>query len=289
MVFPIYNISDFLNEPCRRIEYFVGRFETMDAPENVAFPHKHSFYEMLWVRKGASRCAVDYREYRVEPNTLFFISPGQVHLFQEWDGVEADCLLLEPDFFLLNLQDKNALFEMSFLNNFYAEPLVKLSPPESLNLERTVELLYAEKSCPETVRALFFVFLRQIQRVALKQSRRQYSTHQLNIFKKLQELLETHFAQNLSVAEYAARLNVSEHYLNRTVKTVAGLTAGNLIRSRTVLEAKRLLHFSSLNVNEIAECLGFVDPSYFARFFKKSTTLAPLDFRRQMSEKYRKR
>lgn len=82
------SISDLLNQPSEKNEYYVGRFEEMVSPENVEFPHKHNFYEILWITNGNSEQAIDYNEYKIGRYSLFFISPGQLHLFEEWKGLK---------------------------------------------------------------------------------------------------------------------------------------------------------------------------------------------------------
>jgi AraC family transcriptional regulator, transcriptional activator of pobA len=84
-----------------------------------------------------------------------------------------------------------------------------------------------------------------------------------------------------SVSDYAARLEVTASHLNETVRRTMRKTAGQVIRERLLLEAKRLLLHSDLSVSEIAYHLSFEDPSYFARFFRKHTGQAPAEFRAQ--------
>ncbi|TSD63835.1 hypothetical protein FFF34_014800 [Inquilinus sp. KBS0705] len=111
------SIGDLLNEPTKSIAFNVDRFEKMVTPENVEFPHKHDFYEILWITKGNSKQTIDYKEYKIDPYSLFFISPGQLHLFEEWEGVEGYCIMFTESFFLQLFQNKDILFELSYLDN----------------------------------------------------------------------------------------------------------------------------------------------------------------------------
>ena len=63
--------------------------------------------------------------------------------------------------------------------------------------------------------------------------------------------------------------------------SLVGKTAGDLIRDRVLLEAKRLLTNADMTVTEIAYDLNFQDNSYFNRFFKKETGMTPDEFRKQ--------
>jgi AraC family transcriptional regulator, transcriptional activator of pobA len=82
-------------------------------------------------------------------------------------------------------------------------------------------------------------------------------------------------------------LFITQHHLNFVVKQVTGKTTSELIRARSILEAKRLLTFSDYSVSEIATELGFFDLSYFAKVFKAEEKCSPLDFKKSISEKYR--
>lgn len=97
-------------------------------------------------------------------------------------------------------------------------------------------------------------------------------------------LVEQNYQKNLSVKSYAERLEVSAGHLSATVKQNMNKTAGEIIRERLLIEAKRLLHYSELTVSDIAFRLNFEDPSYFARFFRKYTGVTPTDFRQGNSE-----
>ena len=81
------------------------------------------------------------------------------------------------------------------------------------------------------------------------------------------------------MADYANQLAVSANHLTQTVKQLTGKTSASIIRSKQIIEIKRLLVHTSLGVAQISEQLGFTDQSYFTKFFKKETGLTPLQFR----------
>jgi AraC-like DNA-binding protein len=95
-------------------------------------------------------------------------------------------------------------------------------------------------------------------------------------FKKL---LVEHVRTLKSPSAYAAKLNVSETYLNEALKKATGLSVSYWIQQEVILEAKRLLYYSQLNVKEIAHALGYEDHAYFSRLFKKAEGVTPLAFK----------
>ena len=272
-------ISDLLNQPEKNTLFWVDRFEDMPEPNNLVFPHKHNFYEILWITKGNSKQTIDYKNYEITADSLFFISPGQLHLFEEWQDIEGYCILFTEDYFLQLFQNKNILFELSYLDNLSSNPFLKLDEVAKIKLKPIIDLLFQEKS-NETILALLFVLLKQIQNLFSDKIINQNSKHQIVIFKQFKSLVEQNFNKNFALTDYANQLNITAHRLNSIIKTVCNKTASDIIKERILLEAKQLLQFSAYTISEITLKLGFEDSSYFARYFKKNTSTSPLEFRK---------
>lgn len=289
-VFPLYSIGHFINQPASRTEFEIMRFESMDEPD-VDDLHRHTFYEIIWVDAGRSRQTIDDQEYQLSPGSLFFISPGQLHSFEEWEPLRGGSILFTEDFFLLGQQNIDKLFELSFLDNFYANPLLRPNPADFGDIRQTIDLLDRERQRPDhapTVsQPLLHVLVAQIQRCVDAQQEGPASKRYIVQYKKLKGLLDRHYADNQPVSFYASALNVTQHHLNLVCKQVTGQTASDVVRSRSLLEAKRLLTFTDLTVTEVASQLNVLDSSYFARIFRAETGQSPVAFKRAMSEKYR--
>lgn len=88
------------------------------------------------------------------------------------------------------------------------------------------------------------------------------------ILKQFIEILETNFHQYKLPKDYATSLNITPNQLNFICKQQINLSAGEIIRNRIILEAKRLLVNFDLSITNIAEALNYSDPSYFVKFFK---------------------
>jgi AraC family transcriptional regulator, transcriptional activator of pobA len=289
-LFPYYSIGHFINEPGNPTAFEVTRFEEMEELD-IEDPHKHTFYEILWFDEGLSTQIIDYQEYTIEPQTLFFISPNQLHHFEEWQPLKGGSIFFTEDFFLLNHQDKEKLFEMSFLDNFYEQPFLKPDKITFGEIRQTIDLIITEKKrkdyADSIIQSLLNILLTQIQRAIDKDKKEKTSKTYIVLYKKLKKLIELHFKEPLKASEYAKRLNVTQHHLNLVARQVTGKTTTDLIRARSILEAKRLLTFTDYSVSEIAVELGYFDLSYFAKVFKHETAMSPLEFRKAMSEKYR--
>jgi AraC family transcriptional regulator, transcriptional activator of pobA len=291
-LFPFYTIGHFINEPTNRTEFEIMRFDEMEEP-NVDDIHKHTFYEILWTEKGISKQTIDYKEYEVLPNSLFFISPNQVHQFEEWKPLKGGTILFTEDFFLLNHNNKDKLFELSFLDNFFTNPCIQLSKSNFAEIKQTIDLISNEQKRIDKnqtiTQSLLHILLTQVQRYIDRETDRPISKKYLILFKQFKSLLDKHFEENKTTSFFAQQLHVTAHHLNLITKEVTGKTASEVIRARSILEAKRLLTFTDKTILEIAFELNYTDSSYFAKTFKVETNLSPMTFKTKMSEKYRTR
>ncbi len=290
-LFTKYNIGHFINQPTNPTDFEIMRFDEMEEPD-VDDMHKHSFYEILWTEQGMSYQTIDYKVYEVLPNTMFFISPNQLHQFEEWKPLTGGTILFTEDFFLLNHDSKNRLFELTFLDNFYANPCINFNRKDFTEIKQTIDLISKEQKrndrSPTITQSLLHILLAQVQRCIDTQLEKPISKKYLILYKQFKNLLDKHFVENKTTRFYASQLFVTQHHLSLICKTVTGKTTSEVIRARSILEAKRLLTFTDSSVSEIATQLHYFDSSYFAKLFKTETKMSPIAFKNQMSEKYRK-
>lgn len=290
-LFKYYSIGDFINKPDHKTEFEITLFEEMEEP-NVDDLHKHTFYEIIWIEEGKSIQVIDYKEYEIKPNSLFFISPGQLHHFEEWQPIKGGSIMFTADFFLLNQNNKEKLFELSFLDNFYANACVVPDKKSHQEITKIIELLVSEKKREDfsksICQSLLQVLLTQVQRCINKEKNETSTPKYLVLYKKFKNLLDENFDKGLTASDYASRLNITQHHLNHVVKQITNKTSSEVIRERSILEAKRLLTFTDDTITEIASKLLFFDSSYFSKIFKNETGKTPYEFRNLISEKYRK-
>lgn len=289
-IFPRYRIGHFINQPDNPTEFEILRFETLEEPQIDDF-HKHTFYEILWTEKGKSKQIIDYKEYKVHPNSLFFISPNQVHSFEEWKPLAGGTILFTEDFYLLNRANKETLFELSFLDNLYSNPGITFTKKEFAGILDIIHQLEAEQRRDDRnttiLQAYLNILLAQVQRHLEVNSVGSVARRYLILFKDFKQKLEQHFLKNKTAGFYADQLHITQHHLNLVCKAVTNHTATEIIRSRSMLEAKRMLTFSDKTISQIAADLNFSDSSYFARSFKAAVHQTPQQFKLAMSEKYR--
>jgi len=289
-IFPFYSIGHFINQPGNPTEFEILRFEKMEEPDVNDF-HKHSFYEILWTERGESKQIIDYNEYEVKPNSLFFISPNQVHYFEEWKPLRGGTILFTEDFYLINRTNRDTLFELSFLDNLYSNPCIQFTAKEFKGVLQLIHQIEHEKrhknKSNAIIQSYLHILLAQVQRQIDSAITTYNSKKYLVLFKLFKQKLEEHFEENQSASFYAEKMNITPHHLNVICKEVTNSTVTDIIKARSILEAKRLLTFTDKTISEIAFELNYSDSSYFTKTFKSQTNLTPYQFKTEMSGKYR--
>jgi AraC-like DNA-binding protein len=119
-----------------------------------------------------------------------------------------------------------------------------------------------------------------LSRVNADEKEKQLPTYNYNLLKTFQKLIEKNFATLKLPKDYAELLYITPNHLNAICNDILGQSAGEVIRNRILLEAKRLLINADLSIAEIGYRLNFNDNSYFTRFFKKYAGITPEEFRR---------
>lgn len=251
--------------------------------------HRHDCFELFWVTEGHGKVQIDFQSYSFSPNTMSLIAPGQIH---GWSGKEPNMafdgylLIFSKDLLAGHQLDNASWLQTSLLDLMGDNPFYNLSPDHASVFNELFRLLEREleeerKDQTDAVRSYIRLLLIEAGRIhdQWQQDHREEAGFRLT--KQYLALVESHFRSVNSVSEYASMLHVTTSHLVESVKKTLGKSAGEALRERQLLEAKRMLRYSSSTVDEIAHHLGFRDPSYFGRFFKKNVGMSPTAFRRQ--------
>lgn len=274
-----------------QMQFEMTEFSQLFA-ENGSHPyeaHIHSFYQIIWFRKGTGVHYVDFKEYPVADNTMFFISPGQIHYFETGRQVEGVVIHFNESFLSDEGSSENVFLKYNVFNAFDASPYYHIHRENVGKLAFLVnemeegtrnEGLFAHS---DLLKYLIKMLLIYVQRTGERGHGLPLCINNAanRTFVRFRQSLEHHYRSMHTVKEYAAHLNVSAKTLTNCVYESSHSTPLALINERIVLEAKRQLLHSSLKVKEIAFQLGFEDPSYFVKFFKRYVGCLPAEFREQ--------
>ena len=101
---------------------------------------------------------------------------------------------------------------------------------------------------------------------------------------RFEALIRAHLADGWQLSDYAAALRMSERHLRRLSLMATGLSAHSFVEATRMREACRLLAYTRMRVQEVGFALGYDDPSYFARSFRRATGLSASDYRRRLED-----
>lgn len=279
-----YHLEDFSSSFSIPGQFMMDRFEDIGKPADMVWPHKHSFYEVLWIKKGNAQHLIDQHSFDLSADTLFFIAPGQIHELDQSENVKGYSIMFTEEFLSLGHASPETLAGLPFLENSYSRPSLKLNTRETKELSGLIDMMQTEAGREDRsaniIRHLLLSFLFQIQRMMTCDHPIETDNIQVLSLKKFKKLIEQHYKRETRLSFFSGQLFMTDAHLNEIAKKITGKTAGELIRERVLLEAKRMLIHGHWTVGQIASELGFKDFSYFSRQFKKQEGLTPAEFRK---------
>ncbi|MFV0586868.1 AraC family transcriptional regulator [Bacteroides reticulotermitis] len=260
-------------------------YEKMMLQSNKNTIHRDDYYLFLFLKKASAVFMLDFEEIQLQEDSIIFIRPGQVHFAPSVQG--AGGWLLAIDATLVDKKYKN-----TFEGQLFTQRPISLDAPVAERLGQTAHLLRAILQAKQTAfsndqvlnLANVFIGIMAEQYAERPDSLQQNKSRSAWIAFQFRELLSANFKTLKSPSDYAQRLNYSLSHLNESVKNITGFPVSYWIHQQVVLEAKRLLYHTDLNVKEIAFALGYEDHTYFSRLFSKTVGLSPATFRRKIHE-----
>ncbi len=266
--FAVYHTSDFL-----------------PFMQKLNIPHRHNYFMILLNEKNFGSQLIDFKECIIEPFSVTCLHYGQIHQWLDYSKIDGYILVFEDDFFALRYQNYQ-LSEFSFLTYRHQQPYEKVSEEKFLQWKTIVLWMLQEsannhKDFEKSLRSLLNLLLIDLNRLFEPNSLNSELKQSLQLIHHFEELIDKYYKEKHFVKDYASMMYVRPNYLNAVCNAVSSISAGDLIRNRILLEAKRLLIHEQKTVAEIAYELGFEDNSYFGRFFKKYENITPDGFKKK--------
>jgi AraC family transcriptional regulator, transcriptional activator of pobA len=260
-----------------------------DKPQGKT-PHRHDFYAIYYVTGGEGLHTIDFVSYPLVPDTLYFVSPGQVHYGQFSRPMEGYIVGFLEDFLLCFGPSSGCIYELSFFHNVSQYPKLHLNRSEATKIKSLIsdmEREYLVNTPDRTLmlRSYLHILLVNIQRLYVAAYPEQHSNRDSSFVRKFNHLVSALYMSERTVRSYAVKMGVSTGHLSNTIKSLTGLPPKKMIRQQIMMEAKRLLAHTNLSVSEIIQHLNMEDLSYFSRMFKHTTGLSPSAFREMICKK----
>jgi AraC family transcriptional activator of pobA len=252
---------------------------------NLHRAHRHSFYHMVLFTEGKGFHTIDFEQFPVQQGQIYFMAPGQVHGWNFKGEVDGYIINFSAELFSSLTQGEEYLQQFSFFKGIAKESVFKLKGKTYEEAKRLFQQIITETKsvdslAPDMIRTLLTELFINVVRAHPSSIPAQAAPKQnMLILHNFRKLVNTYYAEKHLPKEYAAMLYITPNHLNALCNDLLGMQAGEVIRDRIVLEAKRLLVNAEMDIKEIAYQLHFTDNSHFSKFFKKHTTLAPEEFR----------
>jgi AraC family transcriptional activator of pobA len=288
---PSFAFHEYGEEELRRRGVMVIPLDTSITLEPARLrPHVHEFFQVFWV-EGRTTLMHDFREYHLKGKAVVFVNPGQVHTLKRRPGMGGMQISFTQEFYDHRSPPPSGLIDLPFF--FQPDAVPCLPVPEAdghrignvfAELQREYDL--ARPWAEDALRSLLHLLFVRVRRHFAEVHPASGTSRGAQVARQFYVAVEHHFREDWPVAEYARQLHLTANHLNDTVQEQTGHSAGEIIRRRKLLDAQRLLLHSDLNVAEIAYQLGFPDPSYFSRFFRRMAQKGPAAFREEIREKY---
>lgn len=274
-----------------QLSFRISRTEDMwkDQGGTSESPHRHGFYTVILLQSGTGIHTIDYTQYVIHPQTLFFVSPGQVHEFVADEKPHGYALFFSTEFLLNNGIEISFLNELHLFNDYGEAPPFALTAEQLSRLSHYSEEMIAlgNSTMPhqeEAMSAFLKLFLLYVHGWFFTEDRQvKQKDSKSNILRGFKNMVEHHFTEWHNTSLYAKELGVSPDHLNRIIKQLIGKTAKEYLQSRIIVEAQRLLTFSTLSAKEISYELGFSEPGNFSSFFKKRIGISPSQFKKSLN------
>ncbi len=250
--------------------------------KNLVFPHRHNFYHMVLFLSGEGKHEIDFKEYPVERGQVYFMGPGQVHSWMFEGNMKGYIVNFDIDYFkslLIQPDYVENLGLFSTLNEGVFVLQEKLLQKISFFFDQLIEL----NSSPVAIdlkRSLLLHILLKLDQAYVPNFPTKSIDYHLVLIKNFISLVGANYKKLHLPKEYAELLFVTPNHLNSVCKEYLGQQAGEVIRNRIILEAKRLLILPNWTITQVAYKLNFSDNSYFTKFFKKVEGMTPEEFRK---------
>lgn len=283
--FPVYDIGHLAE--FKQDDILISRFAPyLKTHKNLQLAHKHTFYHLVFFTEGAGSQTIDFQKFEVVPYQIYFMVPGQVHHWAFEGTTDGYVINFSDNFFQSFLLKPDYLEQFSFFSGNANDAVINLDKNLGKKVSDLFESLLNEidESQPTTrdmIRLLLLELFILVGRTFVHTQLQHSSPYNLTLLKNFKHLIETNYINKRLPKEYAELLYITPNHLNALCNDLLGISAGEVIRNRVVLEAKRLLVNPHLGITEVANHLNFTDNSYFTKFFKKLTGITPEDFRKQ--------
>ncbi|SKB46249.1 AraC family transcriptional regulator [Daejeonella lutea] len=285
---PVYDISSV--SEFRKEDLLISRFAPYyETHTNLRQAHRHSFYHLVLFTEGKGTHSIDFETFTIQPFQIYFMIPGQVHSWDFEGFVDGYVINFSPEVFNSFLLNPDFIESFNFFRGNASDSVINIpgeSRPKIKNLfdEILVESVENKGSEFFMIKILMINIFLLVSRFGPSAEPEIKSSYNYTLLKNFQKLISGNYKILKLPKDYAQLLYITPNHLNALCNDLLGQSAGEVIRNRVFLEAKRLLINPELSISEIAGILNFKDNSYFTKAFKKHLGLTPEEFKKTIKD-----
>ena len=241
--------------------------------------------------EGETSVSFNLHEFRLKKDSMFIFTPKNILQVNSQQYFKANVIAISPDFMRrINIDIKNM---MPLFLKFVENPTLALTPEESRSMRGMIAQIERETRGPEThfsfdiVSGLIAATIYKVGDIMYhylaEHPEGQNNSHNRaeEYFKQFTHLLGEHFREERSIGFYARQLCITPKYLTTLIKRISGQSVSEWIDNYVILEAKTLLKYSTMSIQEIAYYLNFPNQSFFGSYFKRNTGMSPSQYKAQ--------
>lgn len=249
-------------------------------------PHSLSFFDILLVTRGRGEILLDGERDRIEPGVVILCIPGQVREWRLRGKLDGACVFFTDTFITETFADPRFLEQFLFFRPSRPSGALLLDAAKRrLFLSRFSsmrrEVAHLRPDAADRLRAAVYELLVLLNRWYVASHGDEAQVLADGHVARFRALVERNFRHRHRVSDYARELRVTPGYLNVLCRAQLRANAGAVIRARIALEARRMLLYSTDSAARVGHLLGFEDPSYFTRFFRREVGHVPTHFTRR--------
>ena len=277
----------------------IGHATASDGAELLRYPIRINAHLICLCRNSGGEVKANLKRFDMQRNTLVAIPPDYVISIDDHDhdsnpDVETDIMVFAfTSEFLekVNLDIKQVMPLIGLLKDTSS---VELSEHEMMALERALKAIrgavvyfrnsrFYHEIARRIIESAIYMIIDVVSRGVLhsRQADSETKSRSEEYFKSFIRCLYENYRTERSVSFYAAQLHITPKYLTTIIKSVSGRSATEWIDEYVILEAKNLLRYSSMSIQEVAYTLNFPNQSFFGKYFKHHTGMSPTQYKMQ--------
>jgi AraC family transcriptional regulator, transcriptional activator of pobA len=262
------------NKLAIRVSSNSNNFLPADVMKMLTQPHRKANYFFAYVESGSLTHRVDLKDLSITSGQLFFVLPNQIHAAPALRKDDNECFKMSFDHNCMSLLPKQFFFLLNPLNSQVISFDTDARERVKILFEILNKILHSEndKKDAEIILAHLNSLLTEFNNAYFKSAAKgKLENNKLSKYIEFKIAVETNLTAQQPIHAIADNLSITTNHLYNIVKEFAGVSPKEFITNRLMLEAKRKLFYSETSVKELAYELGFSDPDYFSKLFKKTT------------------